>query len=92
MLKTNLFFSQIFNKKAVFLAVLATFLGIGSIAFSTYFRVSGETGEQSNNRNAKAVAQTCPTCSPPTQQTIYVPTIGLPEATGNEIVLNCRSA
>jgi hypothetical protein len=36
--------------------------------------------------------QNCPSCPPPTEQTIYAPTIGLPEATGSEIVLNCRSA
>lgn len=33
----------------------------------------------------------CGACSTETQRTIYAPTIGLPEAEGGKIVLNCRS-
>ena len=38
-----------------------------------------------------AASQSCPACAEPTQQVIYAPLIGYPEASRSEIVLNCRS-
>lgn len=64
-----------------------------SLAFAILiFFISSTSYAQTTNINIATGTQQCPTCSPPTQQTIYAPTIGLPEATDSEIVLNCRSS
>lgn len=46
---------------------------------------------QINEPASSSSLQACPTCPTPTQQVIYAPLIGLPEASRSEIVLNCRS-
>ena len=67
-------------RKIFYLILLFIFIGFGKIAFSPYSKVSGQSAPQF-----------CSTCSQPEQRTIYAPTIGLPEADGGSIVLNCRS-
>lgn len=82
MSKNRLPFSQILLVKIfLFLTLVTILIGLSSITFSSRRKVSAQSSPSPQ----------CSTCSPPTQQAIYVPTIGLPEATGNEIVLNCRS-
>ena len=82
MIKKSLSFLQIrVGKRFSAFILLAVLIGLGNINFPTPQKVNGQSASQS-----------CPTCSPPTQQIIYAPTIGLPEATGSEIVLNCRSS
>jgi hypothetical protein len=44
------------------------------------------------SKQQSQVPATCPTCAPPTPQVIYAPLFDVPDATGSEIVLNCRSA
>jgi len=71
-----------------------------SLAFSSWLLIgllrSGKSAAQP--MSVKAVGnqisgnQVCPTCAPETQQTIYAPLFDLPDATGSEINLNCRSS
>lgn len=68
------------GRKSFYLLLLAVSVGLCAAAFPPTKKVSGQQ------------PQSCPTCSQPIERTIYAPTIGLPEATGSEIVLNCRSA
>jgi hypothetical protein len=75
------FFQNPFVRIFLLLTIATILIGLSSITFSSRPKVSAQS----------TPSPPCLTCSPPTQQAIYVPTIGLPEATGNEIVLNCRS-
>src|SRR5947209_7566206 len=47
--------------------------------------------ERYGTRTTPTAPEHCPTCKPPTQQTIYAPLFDVPEAASSEIVLNCRS-
>lgn len=95
--------SQILLSKKVLslIGLTALLVIVGSITFSAYHKVKGQSAEnaaetsnlQPSNKEIKSenTTPTCTTCSPDSQQTIYAPTIGVPELTGGDIVLNCRS-
>lgn len=70
----------LFSKRFLAFTLLTVFIALGNITLPSSQEVSGQSEPQS-----------CSTCSQPTQRTIYAPTIGLPEADGSDIVLNCRS-
>jgi hypothetical protein len=79
MSKIRVPFSQILSgKKFLYLILLGVLVVLSSITPPLNSKVKGQN-------------QSCPTCSQPTQRTIYAPTISLPEAGGSDIVLNCRS-
>ncbi len=67
------------GKKFLFFILFGFLIGLSNLSSNINSKVTGQN-------------QSCPTCSQATQRTIYAPTIGLPEATGSEFVLNCRSA
>jgi hypothetical protein len=92
MLRQTKIQSITYSKFLTPLALIALIV-FGALSFSAILPFCFQTNAEENNKaNQINGAQQCPTCSPPTQQTIYAPTIGLPEATGSEIVLNCRSS
>lgn len=70
----------LFAKKSFYLLLSAVLIGLCAVVFSPTKKVSGQQ-----------TPQACPTCSQTIERTIYAPTIGLPEAAGADIVLNCRS-
>jgi len=45
-----------------------------------------------NVGQSQSPQNTCPQCEPPGNQVIYAPLIELPETSGTEINLNCRSS
>ena len=53
-------------------------------------RASGSEGQTSNVGQSQR-ENTCKQCAPPGNQVIYAPLIELPEASGTQINLNCRS-
>ncbi len=80
-------------------------LFIGSLVWLTHSGASKltrsmdrEASSTTSSANRKAVQKSqqsdpsCPNCSPAKQRMIYAPLIDLPESSGSEIVLNCRSA
>ena len=75
------FVQTIFSRRFLVVVFVTAIIGLASSTFAPSRKISGQT-----------LPNSCPTCAPPEQQTIYAPTIGLAEATGSEIVLNCRSA
>lgn len=75
------FVQTVFSRRFFVIAFVIAIIGLSSLTFPPSRKTSGQT-----------LPNSCPTCAPPQQQTIYAPTIGLAEATGSEIVLNCRSS
>jgi len=88
--------SRTFFHSALMTAVLLL-LAIGGIKLLAPFSSSakqnrqGANGQQSIAQSSQGGAS-CPTCSPEKQRMIYAPLFDLPESSGSEIVLNCRSA
>jgi hypothetical protein len=68
------------GKRFLNLIFLFVLIGLGSTATTFDTKVSGQSATQS-----------CPTCRPPTEQTIYAPLIKLNGSFNTEINLNCRS-
>lgn len=73
------------------LAALVVF-GVLTILLTTTFGLRTRASENGDRKSSSPNTKSkCSTCSQPTERTIYAPTIGLPEALGSDIVLNCRS-
>lgn len=64
---------------------------VASATIAIVFSVLTAEVAAESRAESPASGQSCPTCSTPTQRTIYAPIIGLPEADPGSIVLNCRS-
>lgn len=101
-MKTRLHFSPSSThvSRTLFYSVLATAFvvlsALGGIKLLAPFSSSAKQNRQDVN-GQQSVAQssqggaTCPTCSKK-QRMIYAPLFDLPESSGSEIALNCRSA
>jgi hypothetical protein len=74
------FQQTLFGRKFFYLPLSVILIGLCGFAYLPSKKVSGQE-----------TPQACNTCSQMTERTIYAPTIGLPEAAGADIVLNCRS-
>lgn len=69
---------------------------IGSVTWLAHVsangtRASGSEGQESNASQSQRQPNTCKQCAPPGNQVIYAPLIELPETSGTQINLNCRS-
>jgi hypothetical protein len=90
--QTRIQFTTYSKLSTLFALTALIIFGVLSLLSTTTFDLRTNASENGGSKASPANGtQQCLTCSPPAQQTIYVPTIGLPEATGSEIVLNCRS-
>lgn len=76
-----------------YLSILLLFASLGLIPFTLSYSAKSRADKAMPQRTSipGPDAKQCPSCPEPSQQTIYAPTIGLPEASGGQIVLNNRS-
>ena len=75
----SLFSLSNLRQKSIYLIVLVALIGLANFTSPLKVDVKAQP------------PRGCPTCSESTLRTIYAPTIGVPEVSGSEIVLNSRS-
>src|SRR5712671_1506558 len=76
---------------AFFLIAGLALLGHSSATNKRPGRPSAVANQDVPKQAQQGDKQGCPHCSPPGDQTIYIPMIDLPEAQGSELVFNSRS-
>jgi hypothetical protein len=84
------------NKERIGFVLFLTIIGslvwlTHSSAFNPADAVNGQNPIIDTSPKGQSAAS-CPTCSPAKERMIYAPLIDLPESSGSEIVLNCRSS
>jgi len=93
---SNIHVSRTFFRSALMTAVVLL-LALGVVKLLAPFSSSAKQSSQSG-AGRQYIAQSgqgaasCPTCSPAKQRMIYAPLFDVPESSGSEISLNCRSA
>ena len=103
-MKTRLHLSPLTNNRvsraffhSALMAAVTMLIALGGVKLLAPFVSSakqnrqGAAGRQNITQSGQGGAS-CPTCSPEKQRMIYAPLFDLPESSGSEIVLNCRSA
>src|SRR5438067_1964216 len=83
------------ERRRYVIAVVFLFAGFvlifRSSASSGLVESRSRPGDYENPAQQKPPAASCPSCSPAKDRVIYAPLFDLPESSGSEIVLNCRS-
>jgi hypothetical protein len=103
-MKTKLYLSPFSTNRAsrtffysALMGAVVLLVALGSVKLLAPFSSSAEhnkrgTGARRRVAQSNQGGASCPTCSPTKQRMIYAPLFDLPESSGSEIVLNCRSA